>query len=233
MYIGGFALGDGARNRVQELGRPPRNPRRNCLGSSLPCRIPRLRRSPDHTRARVERKDRLGLPRSRPRRPGGINTTMDFETRARARMVKEQLRRRGIADTRVLAAMEAKCPARRLSRSPNERTGLPRWRPSPFTRPNDLSASHGRDVGRGTGVERRRDRARGRGRVGLPSGGPCRSSPKRSTRIEIIPELVAKGASDACWQSLGIGNVELICGDGRQRLARRCTLRRYRRRGGC
>jgi protein-L-isoaspartate(D-aspartate) O-methyltransferase len=135
---------------------------------------------------------------------------MDFAA-TRARMVDEQLRRRGIADTRVLAAMgevprEAFVPTSERNRAYCD---------------GALPLSHGQTISQPLMVAMSVEALRLRGNetvleVGAGSGYQAAVLSKLAKKVyavEIIPELVdgARGVLD----ELGIDNVELICGDGR------------------
>lgn len=136
---------------------------------------------------------------------------MDLEEQ-RARMVEEQLRRRGIADSRVLAAMGE----------------IPREAFIPEAHKRDayfdgaLPLSHGQTISQPLMVAMSAEALRLKGdetvlEVGAGSGyqaAVLSRLAKKVYAIEIIPELVA-GARRAIG-SLGIDNVELICADGRK-----------------
>jgi len=127
-------------------------------------------------------------------------------------MVEEQLRRRGIADSRVLAAMGE----------------IPREAFLPDTEKHNayqdcaLPLSHGQTISQPLMVAMSVEALRLRGdetvlEVGAGSGYQAAVLSKLAKKvyaIEIIPELVA-GATRAI-SSLGIDNVELICADGRK-----------------
>jgi protein-L-isoaspartate(D-aspartate) O-methyltransferase len=135
---------------------------------------------------------------------------MDFAA-TRARMVDEQLRRRGITDTRVLAAMgevprEAFVPTSERNRAYCD---------------GALPLSHGQTISQPLMVAMSVEALRLRGNetvleVGAGSGYQAAVLSKLAKKVyavEIIPELV-DGARDVL-DELGIDNVELICGDGR------------------
>jgi protein-L-isoaspartate(D-aspartate) O-methyltransferase len=136
---------------------------------------------------------------------------MDLEEQ-RARMVEEQLRRRGIADSRVLAAMGE----------------IPREAFIPEAHKRDayfdgaLPLSHGQTISQPLMVAMSAEALRLKGdetvlEVGAGSGyqaAVLSRLAKKVYALEIIPELVA-GARRAIG-SLGIDNVELICADGRK-----------------
>jgi protein-L-isoaspartate(D-aspartate) O-methyltransferase len=135
---------------------------------------------------------------------------MDFAA-TRARMVDEQLRRRGITDTRVLAAMgevprEAFVPASERNRAYCD---------------GALPLSHGQTISQPLMVAMSVEALRLGGdetvlEVGAGSGYQAAVLSKLAKKVyavEIIPELV-QGARDVL-DELGIDNVELICGDGR------------------
>ena len=136
---------------------------------------------------------------------------MDLE-RERARMVEQQLRRRGIADTRVLAAMEA---------VPRE-AFVPEAERARAYYDGALPLSHGQTISQPlmvamsvealglTGTETVLE-------IGAGSGYQAAVLSKLAKKvygIEIVPEL-AEGARRAL-ESLGIENVEIICADGRK-----------------
>jgi protein-L-isoaspartate(D-aspartate) O-methyltransferase len=130
----------------------------------------------------------------------------------RARMVDEQLRRRGIADSRVLAAM---------GEIPRE-AFIPDSEKHNAYHDGALPLSHGQTISQPLMVAMSVEALRLRGdetvlEVGAGSGYQAAVLSKLARKvyaIEIIPELVtgARRAIDA----LGIDNVELICGDGRR-----------------
>jgi protein-L-isoaspartate(D-aspartate) O-methyltransferase len=136
---------------------------------------------------------------------------MDLEEQ-RARMVEEQLRRRGIADSRVLAAMGE----------------IPREAFIPEAHKRDayfdgaLPLSHGQTISQPLMVAMSAEALRLKGdetvlEVGAGSGyqaAVLSRLAKKVYALEIIPELVA-GARRAIG-SLAIDNVELICADGRK-----------------
>ena len=135
---------------------------------------------------------------------------MDFEI-ARAQMVERQLRRRGIADARVLAAMgavprEAFVPEAHRHRAYDD---------------GALPLSHGQTISQPLMVAMSVEALRLQGdetvlEVGAGSGYQAAVLSKLAKKVyavEIIPELV-DGARRAIAE-LGIDNVELICGDGR------------------
>jgi protein-L-isoaspartate(D-aspartate) O-methyltransferase len=135
---------------------------------------------------------------------------MDFAA-TRARMVDEQLRRRGITDTRVLAAMgevprEAFVPTSERNRAYCD---------------GALPLSHGQTISQPLMVAMSVEALRLHGNetvleVGAGSGYQAAVLSKLAKKVyavEIIPELV-EGARDVL-DELGIDNVELICGDGR------------------
>ena len=136
---------------------------------------------------------------------------MDLE-KQRARMVDEQLRRRGIADTRVLAAM---------GEIPRE-VFIPESERHNAYVDGALPLSHGQTISQPLMVAMSVEALQLKGHetvleVGAGSGYQAAVLSKLAKKvyaIEIIPELVA-GAKRA-MESLGINNVEIICGDGRK-----------------
>ena len=136
---------------------------------------------------------------------------MDF-VEARRRMVEEQLRKRGIADTRVLAAMGA---------VPRE-AFVPRAEQSRAYADGALPLGHGQTVSQPLMVAMSVEALRLDGgetvlEVGAGSGYQAAVLSKLAKKVyavEIIPELVA--GAQTVLDELGIDNVELICGDGRK-----------------
>ncbi len=136
---------------------------------------------------------------------------MDLE-RERERMVEQQLRRRGIADTRVLAAMgavprEAFVPESERSRAYYD-GALPLSQGQTISQPLmvAMSAEALRLSGDETVLE-----------IGAGSGYQAAVLSKLAKKvygIEIIPELAA--GARRTLESLGIDNVEIICSDGRK-----------------
>ena len=132
----------------------------------------------------------------------------------RAKMVEHQLRRRGIGDTRVLAAMEE----------------IPREAFVPEASRRDayadgaLPLSHGQTISQPLMVAMSAEALRLAGdetvlEIGAGSGYQAAVLSKLARKvygIEIIPELVAN--SRATLESLGIDNVEILCADGRKGL---------------
>jgi len=127
-------------------------------------------------------------------------------------MVEEQLRRRGVADTRVLAAMgevprEAFVPAGERDRAYCD---------------GALPLSHGQTISQPLMVAMSVEALRLQGgetvlEVGAGSGYQAAVLSKLAKKVyavEIVPELV-QGARRVL-DDLGIDNVELICGDGRK-----------------
>ena len=127
-------------------------------------------------------------------------------------MVEEQLRRRGIADTRVLAAMgevprEAFVPESQKHNAYYD-GALPLAQGQTISQPLmvAMSVEALRLQGDETVLE-----------VGAGSGyqaAVLSKLAKKVVGIEIIPELVAN--AKRVLESLGIDNVELHCGDGRK-----------------
>ncbi len=136
---------------------------------------------------------------------------MDPE-KERAKMVEHQLRRRGIADTRVLAAMgevprEAFVPEAQKSNAYLD-CALPLSHGQTISQP--LMVAMSVEALRLTGTETVLE-------VGAGSGyqaAVLSRLAKKVYAIEIIPELVENAR--AVLDSLGIDNVELICSDGRK-----------------
>lgn len=136
---------------------------------------------------------------------------MDFE-KQRERMVEEQLRRRGIADSRVLAAMgeiprEAFVPESE-KRSAYYDGALPLFQGQTISQPLMVAMSVEAlqlkgdetvlEIGAGSGYQ----------------AAVLSKLAKKVYAVEIIPELVAY--AKGVIESLGIDNVELICADGRK-----------------
>lgn len=136
---------------------------------------------------------------------------MDFEAK-RARMVEEQLRKRGIVDTRVLAAMGA---------VPREAFVPPSERRRAYD-DGALPLGHGQTISQPLMVAMSVEALRLEGdetvlEIGAGSGYQAAVLSKLAKKVyavEIIPELV-EGARRVL-DTLGIDNVELICGDGRR-----------------
>jgi protein-L-isoaspartate(D-aspartate) O-methyltransferase len=136
---------------------------------------------------------------------------MDFEAK-RARMVEEQLRKRGIVDTRVLAAMGA---------VPREAFVPPSERRRAYD-DGALPLGHGQTISQPLMVAMSVEALRLEGdetvlEIGAGSGYQAAVLSKLAKKVyavEIIPELV-EGARRVL-DTLGIDNVELICGDGRK-----------------
>lgn len=129
----------------------------------------------------------------------------------RQRMVEEQLRRRGIADSRVLAAMgevprEAFVPESH-KRSAYYDGALPLAHGQTISQP--LMVAMSVEALRLTGEETVLE-------VGAGSGYQAAVLAKLAKKVyavEIIPELVTY--AERVLESLGIDNVEVICADGR------------------
>ena len=136
---------------------------------------------------------------------------MDLD-RERERMVDEQLRRRGIADTRVLAAMGAVPREAFVPKSDRARAYYD----------GALPLSHGQTISQPLMVAMSVEALRLSGdetvlEVGAGSGYQAAILSKLAKKvyaIEIVPELLADARRSL--DSLGIDNVELICGDGRK-----------------
>ncbi|MGB5703855.1 MAG: protein-L-isoaspartate(D-aspartate) O-methyltransferase [Polyangiales bacterium] len=136
---------------------------------------------------------------------------MELE-KQRARMVEEQLRRRGIADSRVLAAM-GEIPREAFIPDSERRNAY---------YDGALPLSHGQTISQPLMVAMSVEALRLHGdetvlEVGAGSGYQAAILSrlvKKVYAIEIIPELVA-GARRTI-ESLGIDNVELVCADGRK-----------------
>lgn len=127
-------------------------------------------------------------------------------------MVEEQLRRRGISDTRVLAAM-GEIPREAFLPESQKRNAycdgaLPLSRGQTISQP--LMVAMSVEALRLTGDETVLE-------VGAGSGYQAAVLSKLARKvyaIEIIPELAA--SAKRAIESLGIDNVELICSDGRK-----------------
>ena len=136
---------------------------------------------------------------------------MDLE-RERARMVEQQLRRRGIADTRVLAAMEA---------VPRE-AFVPEAERARAYYDGALPLSHGQTISQPLMVAMSVEALGLTGKetvleIGAGSGYQAAVLSKLAKQVygvEIVPEL-AEGARRTL-ESLGIDNVKIICADGRK-----------------
>ena len=139
------------------------------------------------------------------------SSPMDLE-KQRERMVEEQLRRRGIADSRVLAAMreiprEAFVPESE-KRSAYYDGALPLFHGQTISQPLMVAMSVEAlqlkgdetvlEIGAGSGYQ----------------AAVLSKLAKKVYAVEIIPELVAY--AKGVIESLGIDNVELICADGRK-----------------
>ena len=136
---------------------------------------------------------------------------VDLEAQ-RARMVEDQLRRRGIADTRVLAAMGE----------------IPRHAFVPESQRHNayydgaLPLSHGQTISQPLMVAMSAEALKLRGdesvlEVGAGSGYQAAVLSRLARKVvgvEIIPELVVRAKK--VIESLGIDNVELHCADGRK-----------------
>jgi protein-L-isoaspartate(D-aspartate) O-methyltransferase len=136
---------------------------------------------------------------------------MDLE-KQRARMVEEQLRRRGIADSRVLAAM-GEIPREAFIPDSDKRNAY---------YDGALPLSHGQTISQPLMVAMSVEALKLKGdetvlEVGAGSGYQAAVLSKLAKKvyaIEIIPELVDNARR--VIESLGIDNVELICADGRK-----------------
>lgn len=136
---------------------------------------------------------------------------MDF-ARERASMVEQQLRRRGISDTRVLAAM---------GEVPREVFVPTEQRRSAYA-DGALPLSHGQTVSQPLMVAMSVEALRLEGdetvlEIGAGSGYQAAVLSKLARKVyavEIIPELVANARR--VLGSLGIDNVEIVCADGRK-----------------
>jgi len=130
----------------------------------------------------------------------------------RERMVEHQLRRRGIADERVLTAM---------GEVPRE-AFLPEAQRRAAYADGALPLSHGQTISQPLMVAMSLEALRLQGdetvlEVGAGSGYQAAILSKLAKKvyaIEIIPELVANARR--VLDSLGINNVETICADGRK-----------------
>lgn len=130
----------------------------------------------------------------------------------RANMVEQQLRRRGIGDTRVLAAM---------GEVPREAFVPEEHRPDAYA-DGALPLSHGQTISQPLMVAMSLEALRLEGHetvleIGAGSGYQAAVLSKLAKKVyavEIIPDLV-EHARDVL-DSLSIDNVELICADGRK-----------------
>ena len=127
-------------------------------------------------------------------------------------MVEHQLRRRGIGDTRVLAAM---------SEVPREAFVPEAQKPNAYA-DSALPLSHGQTISQPLMVAMSVEALQLQGHetvleVGAGSGYQAAVLSKLAKKvyaIDIIPELVDHARR--VLESLGIGNVELLCADGRK-----------------
>ena len=130
----------------------------------------------------------------------------------RAAMVEQQLRRRGIGDSRVLAAM-GEVPREAFVPEAQKRNAYA---------DGALPLSHGQTISQPLMVAMSVEALRLDGHetvleIGAGSGYQAAVLSKLATQvyaIEIIPELVQQARH--VLDSLGIENVELICADGRK-----------------
>lgn len=130
----------------------------------------------------------------------------------RAAMVEYQLRRRGIGDSRVLAAM-GEVPREAFVPEAHKRNAYA---------DGALSLSHGQTISQPLMVAMSVEALRLEGHetvleIGAGSGYQAAVLSKLAKQvyaIEIIPELVQQARH--VLDSLGINNVELICADGRK-----------------
>ena len=135
---------------------------------------------------------------------------MDYEAQ-REKMVEQQLRRRGIADTRVLAAM-GEVPREEFVPTPEKARAY---------YDGALPLSQGQTISQPLMVAMSAEALELRGHenvleIGAGSGyqaAVLSKLAKQVTAVEIIPEL-DEGAKRVI-ESLGIRNVDLVCGDGR------------------
>ena len=136
---------------------------------------------------------------------------MDLD-KERASMVEHQLRRRGIADGRVLAAM-GEVPREAFVPEANKKQAYA---------DGALPLSHGQTISQPLMVAMSVEALRLEGdetvlEIGAGSGYQAAILSKLAKKvyaIEIIPELVADARR--AINSLGIDNVEIICADGRK-----------------
>jgi protein-L-isoaspartate(D-aspartate) O-methyltransferase len=142
---------------------------------------------------------------------GWYEATVDLD-KQRASMVEHQLRRRGIADSRVLAAM-GEVPREAFVPDANKRDAYA---------DGALPLSHGQTISQPLMVAMSVEALRLEGdetvlEIGAGSGYQAAilsQLVKKVYAIEIIPELVANARR--ALDSLGIDNVEIICADGRK-----------------
>jgi len=142
---------------------------------------------------------------------GWYEATVDLD-KQRASMVEHQLRRRGIADSRVLAAM-GEVPREAFVPDANKRDAYA---------DGALPLSHGQTISQPLMVAMSVEALRLEGdetvlEIGAGSGYQAAilsQLAKKVYAIEIIPELVANARR--ALDSLGIDNVEIICADGRK-----------------
>ena len=130
----------------------------------------------------------------------------------RAQMVETQLRRRGIADTRVLAAM-GEVPREAFVPEGSRRRAY--W-------DGALPLAHGQTISQPVIVAMSVEALRLRGgetvlEVGAGSGYQAAvlgRLAKKVYAVEIIPELVDRARR--VLDKLGVDNVDIVCGDGRE-----------------
>jgi protein-L-isoaspartate(D-aspartate) O-methyltransferase len=142
---------------------------------------------------------------------GWYEATVDLDTQ-RASMVEHQLRRRGIADNRVLDAMGA-VPREAFVPGANKRDAYA---------DGALPLSHGQTISQPLMVAMSVEALDLEGgetvlEIGAGSGYQAAILSKLAEKvyaIEIIPELVSNARR--VLDSLGIDNVEIICADGRK-----------------
>jgi protein-L-isoaspartate(D-aspartate) O-methyltransferase len=142
---------------------------------------------------------------------GWYEATVDLDTQ-RANMVEHQLRRRGIADRRVLAAM-GEVPREAFVPGANERDAYA---------DGALPLSHGQTISQPLMVAMSVEALRLEGdetvlEIGAGSGYQAAILSKLAKKvyaIEIIPELAANARR--VLDSLGIDNAKIICADGRK-----------------
>ena len=153
---------------------------------------------------------------------GTTSTDAEFPLR-RARMVDRQLRRRGIRDQRVLAAM-ATVPRERF---------VPAQATDRAYRDGALAIGHGQthlaalDRGadeRAAGARGARAGARGGHGLGLRRRGPVAPLCAHVVTVERLPALSAEAGE--ALASAGIRNVELRIGDGSAGVPDRAPVRR-------
>ena len=190
------------RARRRDLGHPGRpRPARRARRASRRRASSRRSSAPESSRPVVGRSPCMTPPRS--------ETT---STDARARMVERQLRRRGIADERVLDGDGRRSRASCFVPPRGALARLPRRRPADRLGPDDLAAVDRRRDGAGARAARRRERARGGLRLRATRPRCCRCSAASSSRSSATSRSPTRPRR--CCASWAATNVEVRAGDG-------------------